>query len=300
MEGSSLYVRGRPVRHTNANVLTHPALGLGCHRNRHRLSLVRFEASVEGNQGRVQQVLQKAQKAAAKAPPARKRGVKRATDQNGRPKRLPAPTERLVPDTAEAENFGLHFALQYECVIRDSEEAGASDKRPPGARWPSHKAVALAVAAARNRVANLLQRGGHPVRLSAQREGKVEQVAMMTNRVMARSRSFGQQAEGTTSASVAAAQTQQVVVFGPSIPLTTQPSQQPTAQHVGRVASAYPAAATLSGDALLATQQANMFDQRETKALASPQMLSFERQGWTTVRSLLDKSEVGPFRGQCG
>lgn len=291
MEGSGLYIRGRPVRLADGNVLNHPTVRIGCHkyRLRHRVFLVRSQATVEGNQQRVQQVLQRA--AAAKAPATRKRGNRRATDQDGRPKRLPPPTERLIPDTAEAENFGLHFALQYECVIRDSEEAEAVGKRPPGARWPSQQAVAYAVAAASNRVAKLLQRGGHPVRLSPQREGKVEQVTMMTHRVMARSRSSGLEAGAATKpAAGAAMQMQQVAVFGPSIPLTTQQPQQAAAPNVERIASAHPAAPLL-GDAQLPTP-ANVFDVREAKALASPQLLSFERQGWTAVRSLLDKSEV--------
>ena len=159
--------------------------------------------------------------------------------------------------------------------------------------WPSTRAVAVAVGQALQRVSSLLQQGGR-VRISSQREGTVQPVTIMTNRVMARSRSLEVDGNVSSSTQVVAVQTQQQVgFFGPSIPLMTARPQEGVAADHALGNGAGPAAAVSSP--LVPAGQiplASRFDNREAKALASPQFLSFERQGWTAVRSLLDRNEV--------
>jgi hypothetical protein len=248
---------------------------------------VRIVASLAGagNQERVQQVLQRA--VVPKPPNSRKGSIKRSSNEQSRQKkRLPPVSLRFIPDTTEAESFALHFALQYECAITDAQES----KEDSAFESESEKeVVSAAIAAALSRVRNLLQSDGR-LRLSPQREGKIEPVALMTNRVTAHSRAISMPRHAVSGAT-AVAEPRQVVEFGPSIPTAAVPVQATTAAIPGRVSTSSQIVETGQSRHLQ-----NQFDGSEAKPLVAQQLLSFERQGWTCVRELFLREEVGSFK----
>lgn len=236
-----------------------------------RKSVVPVVASVAGG-------LEVSQRAdAPKAPKSRQ-----ARKSSSLKKRLPPPSLRYIPNTNVAEDFAQHFALQYECAITEAEEERKKYGRPT--RSPGQEETFAAVLVAMGRVHKTYQQQ-QLMQLSPVRPGRVEHVALMTNRVVAHSRPV-LLASPTSAPAGALTQAPPGAALGPSIPTTSASVQPPSGG-----ATLLKGNGQMAGHGLSDIVQ-NQFDATAAPLLEDRQLLSFERQGWICVRQLFSQEEV--------